>query len=66
MLVGGGRDKRYFDVVALVSALENDFLELFDPLAGTCARVGAEMVDAVHGAEVEALVFLISVVHLCV
>lgn len=56
----------YFDVVALVSAFEDDFLELFDPLAGTCARVGAKMVDAVHGVEVEALVFFVSVVHVCI
>lgn len=56
----------YFDVIALISAFEDDFLELFDPLAGTCGGVGSEMVDSVHGVEVESLVLFIFVVHLCV
>jgi hypothetical protein len=56
----------YFDVVALVSAFEEDFLELFDPLTGTCGGIGSEMVDSVHGVEVESFVLFIFVVHLCV
>jgi hypothetical protein len=55
-----------FDIVALVSAFEDDFLELFDPLTGTCGGVGTEMVDSVHGVEVESFVLFIFVVHLCV
>ena len=56
----------YFDVVALVSAFEDDFLELFDPLTGTCSGVGTEMVDSVHGVQIESFVLFIFVVHLCV
>lgn len=57
------RSQSYFDIVAHVASLENDFLEWLDPLSRRGMRVGTEMVDSICSTEGETLMFLIPVIH---
>jgi len=59
-------DAVYLDIVSLIPRLEDDFLELFDPLS--CARIGicAEVIYTLYSIEVKAFVLFISVIQLSV
>jgi hypothetical protein len=56
-------ERWYFDVVALISGLEDDFLELLHPLSGTCVRIGTEVVYSFRGVDMKSPMFFVFLIH---